>query len=158
MINPSHLGRKYGPYRYTVGLEKVREFALAVYGGTPSMSFPGERPAGIPAVYMDEEAGRASPHGAVIAPPTFCTNFAMRPFAAAIIDPALQVNLLMLVHGEQTFEWARPLRVGETVTTEGEITGIHEKGGKDFLEVTCTTRDAAGVEILKSIWTAVIRG
>ena len=33
--NPKHIGKKYGPFTYAVGLEKMREFAYAISGGVP---------------------------------------------------------------------------------------------------------------------------
>ena len=38
-IDPKHIGKVYGPTRYVVGLEKMREFAYAVSGGVPSTGF-----------------------------------------------------------------------------------------------------------------------
>ena len=41
-ISASAQGRRYGPFTYQVGIEKVREFALAVGGGIPSSGFSFE--------------------------------------------------------------------------------------------------------------------
>ena len=32
-IDQKHIGRKYGPFKYEVGLEKMRDFAITVAGG-----------------------------------------------------------------------------------------------------------------------------
>ena len=50
------------------------------------------------------------------------------------------MNVLRLVHGEQEFEFLEPVRPGDVLETEGEITRLQERGNLDFLEVTTTTR------------------
>jgi acyl dehydratase len=156
-IDHKHIGKKYGPYKYEVSLEKIRDFANTVAGGVPTRVFPGE-PVDRPHPYfLDEAAGKASPYGAVIAPPTFAVNFAMQPFATASADPDLDINLVMLVHGEQSFEFLDVIRAGDVMETVGEITKIYEKGKLDFLTVTTTSKNQSGKVVLKADWTAVIR-
>src|SRR5262249_62426011 len=92
----------------------------------------------------DEEAAKKGPYGTVIAFPTFAVNFAIAPFAAAVGDPELGINLVMLVHGEQEFEFFDVLRAGEVVTTTGSITQIYEKSQKDFLVVVTESKNAQG--------------
>src|SRR5947208_3439782 len=112
-IDPAAKGRSYGPFRYEVGLEKVREFALAVGGGVPSSSFSAaEIPGDLQPKYLAGE----------LAPPTFCVTFNIRPFAAAVRDPANRVDVLMLVHGEQAYEFLQPVRPGDVLTTMGQVT------------------------------------
>ncbi len=146
-LESKYIGRKYGPYHYEVGVEKVREFALCLSGEIPSMSF-------------DEGFGPLSGHFAnypEIVPPTFAAVYNIRPFSAAIFDPELEVNVMMLVHGEQAFELRRPVRPGDSLTTSGEIVDIAEKAGKKFLVVKSTTQDARGEVVTVGTWTAVIR-
>lgn len=156
-IDPRFVGRGYGPYVYTVGLEKIREFAVA----TSTLPLPYELAKksrdGLRPVYHDEAAGKASRHGSVIAPPTFCVNFAIAPFLDAVLDPELGVNVAMLLHGEQEFEFHRPVKPGDVVTTTGKIEQIFEKAGKDFLIVATDSRDAKGQPLVRGRWTAVVR-
>jgi len=63
----------------------------------------------------------------VIAPPTFAVNFAMRPFAMASADPAVGIDLVRLVHGEQEFEYFAPIVAGDVLTAQERIAGITEK-------------------------------
>ena len=103
MIDPRHVGRRYGPFRYVVGLEEIRDFAVTLAGGVPGRVFAGAPPEAPHPWYVDEEAARASRHGGVVAPPTFCVRFAMQPFALACSDPALGIELVKVLHGEQAF-------------------------------------------------------
>ena len=155
-LDPAFVGRKYGPFRYQLGLEKMREFAYAVAGGIPNSGF-GAVPEGLHPLLYDESAAKKGPYGGVIAFPTFAVNFAIAPFAAAVSDPELGIDLLMLVHGEQEFEFFDVLRAGEVVTTTGSITQIYEKSQKDFLVVVTESKNAQGKLLLRATWTAVIR-
>ncbi|HZZ86545.1 MAG TPA: MaoC family dehydratase N-terminal domain-containing protein [Anaeromyxobacteraceae bacterium] len=157
-IDRRHLGRRYGPYRYAVGLEKLRDFAVAVAGGIPGAAFPSAPPAPPHPWLVDEEAGAASPYGSLVGAPTFCATFAMRPFADACVDPALGIDLVRLVHAEQEFEYGAPVRPGDVIETAGEVTGIEQKSRLDFLTVTTTSRNQRGELVVRGTWTAIIRG
>ena len=93
-IDPKYVGKKYGPFTYTCGLEKMREFAYAVGGGVPSSSFGGSMPSDLHPYLYDEKVAKAGPYGGVIAFPTFAVTFALtRPShltseAAATSRPA----------------------------------------------------------------------
>jgi acyl dehydratase len=155
-LDKRHIGKTYGPFTYTLGVEKMREFALAVGGGQPGIGF-GPVPAHVSPLLLDEQAAKAGPHGSIIAFPSFAVVFAIRPFSAAIADPELQVNMLRLVHGEQELEFLEVMRPGDVLTTTGRIEEIFEKLGKDFLIVTTESRNAAGQPVVKGTWTAIIR-
>jgi acyl dehydratase len=155
-IDRKYVGREYGPYRYELGLEKMKEFAFAVSGGVPTIGY-GEPPAGVSPLLYDEAKAKESRYGSVIAFPTFCVTFAIRPFVAAVADPELGINLLMLVHGEQEFELFDVMRPGDVMTTTGKITAISEKSGKDFLTVVTESKNQTGKLVVRGTWTAVIR-
>ncbi len=157
-VDRKHVGRRYGPYRYTVGVERIADFARAISGGIPGRVFVGGTPEEAHPWFVDEDAGKASPYGSIIAPPTFCVNFAMQPFALACSDPALGLNLVRLVHGEQEFAYHDVLRPGDVIETVGEITSAKSKSSLGFLEVTTrSTRVVDGKLVLEGVWTAIVR-
>lgn len=156
-IDRRHLGRRYGPYRFTVGLEHVRDFAAATGGGVPGRVLAAP-PAQAHPWTWDEAAAAASPHGGVIAPPAFAATFAIQPFSAACGDPALGLDPLRLLHGGQALELLGVIRPGDVLTTTGEITRIQERAGLDVLDVTTATVDRRGEVVVRAVWTAVIRG
>lgn len=156
-IDPKHIGKKYGPYRYEMGLEKMREFANAVGGGVPSFGFSGGYAPELHPYLYDPKAAKEGPYGTVIAAPTFCVNFAIAPFATAVTDPQLEIDLLKLVHGEQEFELFDVLRPGDVIDTTGTITQIFEKTGKDFLVMVTESKTPEGKLLVRGTWTAVIR-
>ncbi len=155
-IDRKHLGRRYGPYVFTVGLEHLRSFVAATGGGVPGRVFAAPPPHAHPLTW-DEEAARRGPHGGIVAPPAFAAAFAIEPFARASSDPALAVNVLRLVHGEQELELLEPIRPGDVLTTTGEITRIQERGSLEWLEVTSTTTNQHGRVAVRGVWVAIIR-
>ncbi len=155
-IDRKHLGRRYGPYAFRVGLQHVKDFAAATGGGVPGHVFSAAPDRAHP-LSWDEAAAEAGPHRGVVASPAFATAFAMEPFAKACSDPELGVNVLRLVHGEQDLEWLEPIRPGDALTTTGEITRIQERGNLDFLEVSTTTTNQHGRVVVRGVWTAIIR-
>jgi acyl dehydratase len=157
-IDPKHLGRTYGPYRYTVELEKITDFARAVSGGIPGRVFGTASDGKAFPWFVDQQAGASSPHGSIIAPPTFCVNFAMQPFAVACSDPEIGIDLVRLVHGEQEFTYHDVLRPGDVIDTTGEISSVKSRSSLDFLEVTTrSTRASDGKLVLEGVWTAIVR-
>ena len=94
-INTSVKGKEYPPYAVTVERGKIKEFARAIGDLSP--------------FYLDDAVAKAGPWGDIIAPPTFPIVIAMRASARAVADPGLNLNYAMVVHGEQRFEYARPI-------------------------------------------------
>ena len=151
-IDRRHLGKKYGPYRFHVGREAVRDFVAAVGGGVPGHVFSAPPQVYHPATYLTAQSADG-----VVAPPTFAAVFAIEPFAKACSDPELGLNVLRLVHGEQEFEFVEPVRPGDVLDTLGEITLLRDRGTLDFLEVTTRTTNQHGRLVVKGVWTAIIR-
>jgi hypothetical protein len=149
-IDKKHIGRTYGPTVYEIGAEKLREFSYAVGGGIPSMGFSGKgAPEGLdPKLWQGKD---------IVGFPTFSNVFAIAPFGQAVSDPALGINLLYLVHGEQEYEWFETIRPGDVITSTGVITDIYEKANMDFVTVTTESKNAAGKLVVRGKWTAVIK-
>ena len=64
----------------------------------------------------------------MIAPPTFPIVISMAASAArAIADPGLGLNYAMVVHGEQRFEYSRPLHAGDVVIAQ--VHDLRHQGG-----------------------------
>ena len=156
-IDARHLGRRYGPYRFEVGLERIRDFVAAVGGGVPGRVFSAPPTDPHPFTW-EEAAARASRHRGLVAPPAFATAFAIQPFAVACSDPELGIDLVRLLHAEQEFEHGVPVRPGDELTTVGEIVEIRSRGSLEFLAVRTETVNGAGERVLVGRWTAVVRG
>ncbi len=156
-LDKSFIGREYGPFVYTIGVEKMREFALAVGGATPGAGTPGEPTPHMSPLLYDEQAAKAGPHGDLIAFPPFAVVFATRPFGAALADPDLGINVQLVVHGEQELEFLGVMRPGDVLTTTGRIVDIYERARLGFLVVSSESRNQRGDVVVKGTWTAIIR-
>ena len=66
----------------------------------------------------------------------------------------LGLNFMTLIHGEQEFEYVRPVRVGETLTLTGRVGDIYEKTGSsgtlDFVVLETEATDAEGKPVFFS--------
>jgi len=125
----------------------MREFAFAVAGGVPAGAFAAP-PEGLNPIFHDPPR---------IAFPTFAVTFAIQPFAAAVTDPELEINVLSVVHGEQEFQFFEPIRPNDSITTIGWISEIYEKAGKDFLIVTTESSNQNNRLVVRGVWTAIAR-
>jgi acyl dehydratase len=147
----------YGPYPYEAGLEKIRDFALAVTGGVPTRVLWRPPETAPHPWHVDEEAARASPYGAVIAPPTFAAVFAMQPFAAALVDPANGIDLVRVLHGEQELRLHGVVRAGDRLVTTGEIASDGPRGKLRVVGIRSRTVNQRGELVVEGLWTAVVR-
>jgi len=145
VLDPRFVGKQYPQSPpYVVGREKVREFAVAVGEGAP--------------LHHDEATARAAGHPDLVAPVTFPFAITMRALAAAMFDPELQLDYSRVVHGEQQFDYRRPLYAGDEVTVRAQIEGIDSTGRHEFLTVRADVVAADGEVVVTSTSVIVSRG
>lgn len=157
-LDKRFIGREYGPFVYTIGAEKVREFTLAIGGAVPGAGTPGEPLPHVSPLLHDAQAAKAGPYGDVIAFPSFAVVFAIRPFSAALSDSEMGIDIQRVVHGEQELEFLDVMRPGDVLTTTGRIADIYEKARMGFVIVTTESRNQRGEVVVKGTWTGVVRG
>lgn len=143
MIDTKFIDRKYSPVTYEVCKEKIKEYARAVGDLNP--------------LYVDEEQAKNSQYGRIIAPPLFAAIYAREALENWIFDSELSLNLLMMVHGEQEFEFFKVVKAGDVITTEGRIAEIYEKKGLDFISLETISTNQQGEVVTRAIWKMVIR-
>ena len=68
-------------------------------------------------------------------PPTFPTTAEFAVFPAIVADPELGLDFRRVVHGDQEYEYRRPLKIGEALTVRSTIASIRSKGGLGFLTI-----------------------
>jgi acyl dehydratase len=131
-LNPEYAGRVYGPGEpYEVSRVKIADFADAI--GEPSQ------------LCRDKEAAVKAGYPDVIAPPTFAVIIDQRSTKAAVTDPGLGLDYSMVVHGEQSFSYCRPLHAGDVVVATTTIESIKTLGALSML-VTSTSIDTVDGE------------
>ena len=148
MASKAMIGRVLSTGSATVQAEHLTAFARALGDEHP--------------LYVDPEAARNGPFGALVAPPTYPIAFMTQAMAGGL-ETFLELGLdfTTLVHGEQEFEYARPARAGETLTLIGRIADVYEKAGSsgtlDFVVLETEARDAYGAPVFFSRNTLISR-
>ncbi len=142
-LDKKFIGKKYGPSTYQVGTEKLRSSPYAISGGSSLARLlrRGRPTPGLHPWLYDEQAARDSPTGTLVGFPSFAVTFTLAPFHQAVSDPEIGINLLLLVHGEQEFEFLETIKPGDVITTTGEIVEIYEKANLDFFVVTTESQE-----------------
>ena len=144
-IDPGFVGRSYPPAAaYEVSREKIREFADAIGDPNPA--------------YRDRDAARALGHPDVIAPPTFPFVLSLRASEIVIADPALGIDYDRVVHGEQSFSYARPVRAGDVLTVAVTVADIRSAGGHSMLTTRSDLATVEGEQVVTVLTTLVVRG
>ena len=116
------IGRSGQPTTMRVEFGKVREFARAIKDDNP--------------IYFDEAYAQREA-GGVMPPPTFTMTQAFWDEAASRIDHGLDMRRVL--HGEQEFEYVRPVYAGDTLTAQARISSVERRPGKRGGEMTLVT-------------------
>ena len=100
--------------------------------------------------------GDTNPEYATLAPPTYPIAFMTQAMSGGM-ETFLELGLdfMTLVHGEQEFEYVRPVRIGETLELTGRIADIYDKtsssgGVLDFVVLETEGKDTAGSPVFYS--------
>lgn len=92
-------------------------------------------------------------------PPTFVTApEIVSGLAQVLADRELGLDLARVLHGEQEYEWARPVVVGETLEVRSTIEGIRAKGGLGFITLRTDMCDDGGTPVVVARSTLILRG
>jgi acyl dehydratase len=94
----------------------------------------------------------------VVAPPMFCVVYSAGAMAPAILDPATGINLMMMVHGSQEFEWGEPVCAGDTITTTARLKDVSDKNDMTFYVFESESQNQDGQTTVKGTWTNIVRG
>ena len=144
-VNKDYIGRTFPPGEpYEVSRVKIAEFADAI--GDPSP------------VYRSRAAAQAAGHPDVIAPPTFAIVISMANSGRAIGDPGLGVNYAMIVHGEQKFEYTRPIQAGDVLVATSTISNIRDTGKLTMINTTTDIKTESGEQVCTAHSILVERG
>jgi acyl dehydratase len=142
-LNVELVGKQYPPQAYEVGREKVREFATAVGDSNPA--------------YHDVDAAKALGHDDLVAPPTFAVVVTRGPQIAVIDDPDLGLDFSRVVHGDQKFQFTRPIVAGEVLHTIASVHSARTMAGNDILTIRSDVADDAGAPVVSVFATLVAR-
>lgn len=142
-IDTKLIGKTYPAYTYEVGKEKIKEYAKAIKNFDPH--------------YLDDDFAKKSKYGAIIAPPTFAVVFGASLIEPVFNDKELNLNMPMVVHGEQELEFLEVVKAGDAITTTAKIIDIKNKEKLDVVSVEIRSRNQHGKEVSCGIYTFVER-
>ena len=144
-LNTDFVGRVYGPGEpYEVSRVKIADFADAI--GEPSE------------LCRDAETARRAGYPDVIAPPTFAVVLSMASAKLANDDPGLGLDYSMVVHGEQSFQHARPLHAGDVVVATTTVESIRALGAMSMMTTSTDISTVDGEHVCTAKSTLVERG
>lgn len=112
-VDRSYIGRTGAPVTMPVERGKIREFARAIKDDDP--------------LYVDEEYARREA-GGIMPPVTFLQTAAHWDDGAG--RPPLPFDLRRVLHGEQEYEFLRPIVAGDVLTAVSTIVDVYDKPGK----------------------------
>lgn len=127
-LNATLMGKTYPPLAFALVAERVAGFAAAV--GHPGTGVP----------------------------PTFATVPELAAGLANVLaDPELGLDLSRVLHGEQEYDWVRPLAIGETLTAQASIEEIRSRGGLEFLTLRTQLLDEGGQVVVLARSRLIVR-
>ena len=143
-MNQALKGKEYQQVSFTVERDRVLRFADAIGEDDP--------------VFRDPDAARAAGYPEQVAPPTFVTVMQIMTSGQVVLDEDLGLNYMMVVHGEQEYDWRRPVVVGDVLSAVPRIADIYAKGPNEFLVIEADIKDAAGEVVVVARSTLLSRG
>lgn len=144
-VNPELEGLTLPPtVPYSVGREKVREFARAVFATHP--------------VHFDPDAARAAGYADVVAPATFPIVVQQLTLDQLLAEPGTGIDFSRVVHGEQRFSYTRPIVAGDELSGVLTVTGVKTLGGNSMVTAETVITDAAAAHVVTAVSTLVVRG
>jgi acyl dehydratase len=132
---------------YEVSREKIQEYVTAIGDANP--------------LHRDPIAARNAGCRDIIAPPTFAAVFAMLPFRRALADPEWvarsTIDPARILHGEQRFEFARPICPGDRLLVQCIVDDVQEKKALVLLHVAMRVTNERSEHVLDGAMTLVLR-
>jgi len=137
-------GKEYQEVTFEVERGRVVQFAEAI----------GERDP----LYRDAEAAKAAGFPEQLAPPTFPTVMQIMTSGQVVVDQELGLDYSRVVHGEQEYDWRRPIVVGDVLKATPRIADIYARGPNEFLVIEAVIADADGEVVCVARSTLLSRG
>ncbi len=143
MLDRSLIGRESEPVLHEVEKGAIRHFAEALGDPNP--------------IYVDEAAARAAGFPALVAPPTFPVVLASNERFRHSLD----LGTRSILHGEQQFEYVRPVVAGDRITVRSKVADVQERAGAsgpmDVIVIEDEGRDEKGELVFRTRAMLILR-
>jgi acyl dehydratase len=133
-------GKSFPPYEFRVERGKIKEFADAI--GDASR------------VYRDPDSAEAKAAGGILAPPTLLRTFLYETRDA--VEALKVADWSYIVHGEQEFEYLKPVLAGDVLSAQDRIASMSEKESRRagklqiaVIETTFTNQRGEKVQVAR---------
>ncbi len=130
-LNEKVIGKKYPSEPFQVTAHESIYYALA-YNEDNDAYFDNRR------------------DGGIIAPPMYATRFAGTPVGTLLFDEETGMNVAMMVHYTQEFEWLKAVRPGDTISNDAEITHIEARENGGILGFQVISKNQDDEEVVRS--------
>jgi 3-hydroxyacyl-CoA dehydrogenase/3a,7a,12a-trihydroxy-5b-cholest-24-enoyl-CoA hydratase len=136
------VGAELTPLTYEYDQNKVILYALGVGAGADAddLKFVYENPPGLSVL------------------PTYGVIPPFPALMGLLAVPGVEINLLMLLHGEQYLEIRKQPPVSGKLTTYPRVARVYDKGKGALIELEAETRDEAGDVVYYNVFGTFIRG
>jgi acyl dehydratase len=139
------IGHEFKPFTATVEAGKVKLFCKAIGEEDP--------------IYQDEAAAKAAGYKKVPVPPTFLQALTNDDPEKGGLLRLLNVDIGLILHGEQHYDYFAPVHVGDTITCKSKVVDMYDKKGGALWFVVSETAmsDQAGKAVAKATSITVVR-
>ena len=144
-LDKNVIGHEFKPFSTTAEAGKVKLFCKAI----------GEEDL----IYQDEAAAKAAGYKKVPVPPTFLQALTNDDPEKGGLLRLLNVDIGLILHGEQHYDYYAPVFVGDTITCQQKVVDMYDKkGGALWFVVSETSmKDQAGKLVAKGTGITVVR-
>jgi len=144
-VNPQLVDVAFDPVpAYLVGREKIREFAAATHVTDPQ--------------HTDVEVARGRGYADIVAPPTFPIVIQEKTLAQLLAHPESGIDFSRVVHGDQKFEYSRPIVAGDELIATLSVTKVQSLGAHSMVTSESVMTTVAGEHVVTASSTLVVRG
>ena len=139
-LDPALVGHETTPETSEITAETIGQFADAIGDNNP--------------IFHDAAAAERAGFSNIPVTPTFVTRFRV-PFAEAGLDP----EHTQVLHGEQEYEYSRPLVAGETLTARHRVASIRQsgRGGMAIMTLEQLGNTPTGERVVTGRATVIVR-
>ncbi len=74
------------------------------------------------------------------------------------LTQAVEINPVMILHGEQSIKLKKPIPVKGKLTTSGKVTGVYDKGKGALVVIESETKDEQGAALFVNTASVFVRG
>ena len=144
-IDKKHIGHEFKAFSAVAEAGKLKLFCKAIGEEDP--------------IYQSEEAAKAAGYPRIPVSPTFLQALTNDDPDKGGLLRLLNVDIGLILHGEQHYEYLSPVHVGDKITCQQQVMDIYDKkGGALWFVVSETSmKDQSGKLVAKGTGITVVR-